>query len=94
MKSYPATRRHDAAAAALQWYLGLDPDTSKYAAERVLFHADRAGIRESTSGLPTAKEVTRAVEALGRRQITVKPDDAYAALYAALALGVYEEATA
>ena len=89
MQLRPTSKRHVAASAALQWHLNLDPDTALHIAERVLFHADRAGIRQTIDGMPSDDEVTRAANALARRGIDLARDDVYAALYAALTLGEF-----
>jgi hypothetical protein len=83
--------RHVAAQIALQLYGNVDPDTSKYLADHVVFAVDRTAFRGSYTGGPTHDEVNRLMSALDRRGIGIERDDAYAALLAVLCPGLVKE---
>lgn len=86
--------RHVAAQVALQIYGNVDPDTSKYLADKVVFAVDRAAFRGSYTGGPTHEEVNRLMTTLDRRAIGIHSDDAYAGLLAVLCPGLVEEGAA
>lgn len=76
--------RLTAAAVALQLYGGLDPDGSRYLAQRVVAAVDRAGARGHADSGPTQTEVARATSELARQGVTVSPAQMHRALFAAL----------
>lgn len=94
MERFPETPRHVAVQVALQIYGNIDPDTSRYLAEKALFAADRATWRGHSDSGPTHDEVNRLTTALERRGIGVEPDAAYGALLAALCPGLVKEEAA
>jgi hypothetical protein len=87
LRPWPETTRHIAAATALQLYGGVDPDSSRSLAERVVFAVDRAGVRGHTDTAPTDDEVRRAYNALHRRGHTVPVGDVRDALNEAFVYG-------
>jgi hypothetical protein len=76
--------RHVAAALALQLYGGLDPDGSRYLAERVLTAVDRAATRGHAGSGPTQTEVARATAELVSQGVPASPVQVHRALFAAL----------
>ena len=80
MRPYPDTKRHNGVAAVLQFDANIDPDTSRWLSVRILEVADRIG----GDSFPSEEEVTRAANALERRQISLDRDAVYAALFCAL----------
>lgn len=91
MERFGDSPRHIAAQIALQLYGNVDPDTSKYLADHVVFAVDRAAFRGHFDADPTPAEVNRLMSSLDRRGIGVERDDAQAALLAALCPGLAKE---
>lgn len=91
MEKLGSSPRHVAAQMALQLYGAVDPDTSKYLADHVVFAVDRAAFRGTYVGGPTHEEVNRLTTSLARRGITLERDDAYAALLAVLCPGLVSD---
>lgn len=86
--------RHVAAQIALQLYGAVDPDTSKYLADHVIFAIDRAAWRGHTDSGPTHEEVNRAASSFERQGIAVSNEQMYGALLAALCPGLVGERVA
>jgi hypothetical protein len=76
--------RQTAAAVCLQFYGGMDPDTSRYLAERVVQAVDRAQTRGHSESGPTPSEVERASRELVRQGVKASPAQVHGALFAAL----------
>lgn len=91
MTRLPETPRHVAVAVALQLYGNVDPDTSRYLADHIIFAVDRAEWRGHADSGPTHAEVNRALSTLALRDIHLNHDDVYAALLAALCPGLIKE---
>ncbi len=81
------TPRHVACAVQLQLHGGIDPDTSRTLADRILFHVDRAGMRGKVDAAPTDDEIHRAKGALHRLGHDISYDDVAIALDAAFVRG-------
>ena len=87
------TTREVAAATCLQIYGGMDPDTSRSLAIRLVETVDRAGARGHTDRGPTPEEVARAVSELARQGVTVSPAKMHRALFTALVPEPFERAS-
>jgi hypothetical protein len=79
--------RSVAAAVVLQLHGGIDPDSSRLLADRVVFAVDRVKARGHTHAAPTDGEVQRARAALSRDGYDVTPEHVRAALEAAFVKG-------
>lgn len=87
------TPRHVAAATALQLYAGMDPDSSRYLADRVINAIDRAGARGHADSGPTQTEVARATSELARQGVTASPAQVECAMFAALVPELFQKAS-
>jgi hypothetical protein len=87
LKRWRENARSVAAAVVLQIHGGVDPDGSRDLADRIVFAIDRAGMRGHTEAAPTAAEVVRAMNELGRRGYSCAREDVHAALDAAFVRG-------
>lgn len=72
------------AAVFLQLHCKVDPDSSRTLADKLVRQLDRVKERGQRDTTPTEKEIRRAMNALARRGVPASPDDARAALEAAL----------
>lgn len=86
------TQREVAAAVTLQLYGGVDPDTSRYLAARVVLAVDRAAARGHADSGPTQTEVARATSELARQGVTASPAQMHRAMFAALCPEPFAEA--
>jgi hypothetical protein len=73
-----------AAAVCLQIYGGMEPDTSRYLAERVVQAVDRAQTRGHSESGPTPSEVERASRELECLGVVATDVEVHHALFAAL----------
>jgi hypothetical protein len=76
--------RQTAAAVCLQFDGGMDPDTARYLADRVIRAVDRAQTRGHPGSGPTLTEVERASRELVRQGVKASPAQVHGALFAAL----------
>ena len=86
LKRWAENDRTIAAAVELQ-LAGIDPDSSRALADRIVFRIDRVGMRGHGDAAPTDDEIRRAQNELNRRGHAVSSEDVFAALDAAFIRG-------
>lgn len=87
IRRWSENRRSVAAAVVLQLYGGVDPDSSRDLADRIVFAIDRTVARGHVGAMPTDAEVRRAQNALNGRGYAVTSEHARLALVAAFVRG-------
>ena len=86
LRRWAENDRTVAAAVELQ-LAGVDPETSRTLAEKIVFRVDRAGMRGHGDAAPTDDEIRRAQNELNRRGFAIGSEDVEAALDAAFVRG-------